>query len=137
VRHPTLAALGAATLTVALTACGGITTAPASTPTTVTVEVPAPAASHLAAAPEPPAAAASSWTMPNLVGAGLQEAQDSLQALTDYGIAITTSHDAAGAGRMQVSDRNWKVCSQSVAPGATITSATSIDFGAVKLEEDC
>ena len=59
-RHPTLAALGAATLTVALTACGGITTAPASTPTTVTVEVPAPAASHLAAAPEPPAAAASS-----------------------------------------------------------------------------
>lgn len=137
-RHTTLAALIAATLTAALTACGGSTTAPASPPTTVTVEVPAPAASHLAAAPAPVAAsAASSWTMPNLVGVGLQEAQDSLQALTDYGVAVTTSHDAAGAGRMQVSDRNWKVCSQSVAPGSTITSATPIDFGAVKLEEDC
>jgi hypothetical protein len=137
VRHTTLAALGAAILTAALTACGGSATAPVSTPTTVTVEVPAPTTSHQAPAPAPAAATASSWTMPNLVGAGLQEAQDSLQALTDYGIAVTTSHDAAGAGRMQVSDRNWKVCSQSVAPGATITSATPIDFGAVKLEEDC
>jgi hypothetical protein len=75
--------------------------------------------------------------MPNLVGSNLQDAQDTIQRLTDFGIAVTTSHDATGAGRQQVLDRNWKVCSQSVAPGETITSNTSIDFGAVKLEEDC
>jgi hypothetical protein len=80
---------------------------------------------------------AASWTMPNLVGAGLQDAQDAIQELTGYGIAITTSHDATGANRMQIADRNWKVCTQNIPPGATITSDTRIDFGAVKLEERC
>jgi hypothetical protein len=75
--------------------------------------------------------------MPNLVGSGLQDAQDAIQRLTGYGIAVTSSHDATGAGRMQVSDRNWKVCSQNVAPGETIMPGTQIDFGVVKLEEDC
>jgi hypothetical protein len=75
--------------------------------------------------------------MPDLVGSGLQEAQDSMQELTAFGIAITTSHDATGAGRMQVSDRNWKVCSQNVPPGATVTPNTPVDFGAVKLGEEC
>jgi beta-lactam-binding protein with PASTA domain len=75
--------------------------------------------------------------MPNLVGSNLQEAQDTIQRLTSFGIAVTTSHDATGAARQQVSDRNWKVCSQSVAPGETITTSTTIDFGAVKLEEAC
>jgi hypothetical protein len=75
--------------------------------------------------------------MPDLVGTGLQEAQDSMQRLTSFGIAITTSHDSSRAGRMQVSDRNWKVCTQSVPPGATVTPDTVIDFGAVKLEEAC
>jgi hypothetical protein len=75
--------------------------------------------------------------MPNLVGAGLQDAQDSIQQLTNYGIAITMSHDATGAGRVQVADRNWKVCSQNVPPGETITSSSRIDFGVVKLDESC
>jgi hypothetical protein len=117
----------------ALMACGGPTTPAA--PTTVTVTVTAPAATP----PAGPAAAApqASWIMPDLVGSGLQDAQDTIQRLTGYGIAVTTSHDATGAGRMQVSDRNWKVCSQSVAPGERITSSTIIDFGAVKLDENC
>ena len=34
-------------------------------------------------------------------------------------------------------DRNWKVCSQSIAPGKTITASSKIDFGTVKLEENC
>jgi hypothetical protein len=34
-----------------------------------------------------------------------------------------------------VLDRNWTVCSQNVPVGATIN--TSIDFGAVKLDERC
>jgi PASTA domain len=129
-RRAALAALTAA----ALTACGGPTTPTAPTTVIVTVPVPAPAAT----APVPTSAPTpTSWTMPNLVGSGLQDAQDAIQKLTGYGIAVTTSHDATGAGRMQVSDRNWKVCSQNIAPGETITSGTRIDFGVVKLDEGC
>lgn len=75
--------------------------------------------------------------MPNLVGAGLQAAQDSLQRLTGNPLFVSKSHDATGAGRLQVSDRNWKVCSQTPAAGTAFTSETTIDFGAVKLEETC
>jgi hypothetical protein len=82
-------------------------------------------------------AASMTWTMPNLVGSNLQGAQDHIQNLTNYAIAITTSHDATGAGRHQVFDRNWKVCSQNIPPGSTINRDTRIDFGAVKLQERC
>lgn len=75
--------------------------------------------------------------MPNLVGSNLQDAQNAIQSLTDFEIAVTTSHDATGAGRQQVVDRNWKVCSQNVSAGKTITANTKIDFGTVKLEESC
>lgn len=75
--------------------------------------------------------------MPDLVGSQLQSAQDRIQSLTDFGIAVTTSHDATGAGRHQVWDRNWKVCSQNIPPGSAIDSGTRIDFGAVKIEERC
>ncbi|MEN3264631.1 PASTA domain-containing protein [Pseudonocardia sp.] len=136
-----LAALAAAATVAVLTGCGGGTTA-STAPTTVAVAVPAPAPqSSPAAVPQSSTAVAApvaeSWTMPDLVGSGLQEAQDSMQELTAFGIAITTSHDATGAGRMQVSDRNWKVCSQNVPPGATVTPNTPVDFGAVKLGEEC
>jgi hypothetical protein len=121
----------------ALTACGSPPAPPAPTgptgPTTVTytAPVPMPAATTTAGSPE------TSWTMPDLVGSGLQDAQNSIQRLTNYGIAITTSHDATGAGRMQVVDRNWTVCSQNVPPGETITSSSRIDFGVVKVDESC
>jgi hypothetical protein len=124
--------------TAALAACGA-SAAPISTPTPTppeTVIVPAPAPSQPVPLP-PIAQAQESWTMPDLVGLRLQEAQDTIQELTDFGIPITTSHDATGAGRMQVSDRNWKVCTQNVPQGATITPETRIDFGAVKLDEQC
>lgn len=85
----------------------------------------------------PAAPAATSWTMPDLVGANLQDAQNAIQRMTDLGIAVTYSHDRSGAGRNQVLDRNWKVCSQNVAPGGTVTAESRIDFGAVKLEENC
>ena len=75
--------------------------------------------------------------MPDLVGSNLQEAQNAVQSLTDFAITVTTSHDATGKGREQVLDRNWKVCSQNVAAGATITTDTKIDFGTVKLDESC
>jgi hypothetical protein len=38
---------------------------------------------------------------------------------------------------MQIADRNWKVCTQNIPPGATITADSRIDFGAVKVEESC
>jgi hypothetical protein len=136
-RRAALVALAAA----ALTACGSppAPAAPAGPtgPATVlyTAPVPMPDATTPTAPPAEPQE--TSWIMPNLVGSVLQDAQDSIQRLTNYGIAITTSHDATGAGRMQVADRNWKVCSQNVAPGETITSSSRIDFGVVKLDESC
>ena len=75
--------------------------------------------------------------MPNVVGSNLQGAQDSVQRVTGFAISVTRSHDATGAGRRQVLDRNWKVCSQNVPAGATIDAGTRIDFGAVKLDERC
>ena len=105
---------------------------------TVTVQAPptAPPAPAVDSVPSG-AASASSWTMPDLVGVNLQDAQNAIQSLTDFEIAVTTSHDESGAGRQQVVDRNWKVCSQNVAPGEEITTSTRIDFGTVKLEESC
>lgn len=103
---------------------------------------PAPATTSVAPAPQPaptspPAPVATSWVMPDLVGANLQDAQNAIQDLTDFGIAVTTSTDATGAGRSQLLDRNWTVCAQNVAPGATITADTAIDFAAVQLDESC
>lgn len=103
---------------------------------------PAPAVAVTAPAPPPrtPAAAGSStasWTMPDFVGSTLQDAQNGVQDLTNFEIAVTTSHDSTGAGRQQLLDRNWKVCSQNVPPGTTITGGTRIDFGSVQVGEDC
>ncbi|GKQ37661.1 hypothetical protein [Streptomyces sp. A012304] len=72
-------------------------------------------------------------SLPDLRGKGLQSAQDQAQAAGFYHL---TSHDALGRGRMQAFDRNWKVCSQTPSAGAHATD-TEVDFGAVKLEEDC
>jgi len=77
------------------------------------------------------------WTMPNLVGKNLQEAQDAIQELTAFEIPITTSHDATGAGREQLLDRNWKVCDQNIPAGESITRSSRIDFGAVRTDERC
>lgn len=112
-------------------ACASPPPAPSPAPT------PAPAAAP-AVTPSPAAApVATSWVMPDLVGANLQDAQNAIQSLTDFGIAVTTSTDATGAGRNQVLDANWTVCAQNVAPGETISVGTMIDFAAVKLEESC
>ncbi len=78
-----------------------------------------------------------SWTMPDLIGRNLQEAQNAIQELTDFEIPLTTSHDETGADREQLVDRNWKVCTQNVAAGEPITRTTRIDFGAVLNDERC
>ncbi|WP_327366105.1 hypothetical protein [Streptomyces sp. NBC_01217] len=70
----------------------------------------------------------------NFVGMGLQSAQDKAQADGFYRLR---SHDSAGRDRMQALDRHWKVCFQNYAPGKSIPVDTELDFGAVKLEENC
>jgi hypothetical protein len=77
------------------------------------------------------------WAMPNEVGAVLQDAQDAVQKLTGNEIFFTSSHDVSGRGRHQVLDRDWKVCSQNIAPGSQIQAGVKIDFGVVKLAERC
>lgn len=72
--------------------------------------------------------------VPDLVGKGLQAAQDAAQADGFYRL---TSHDSAGRDRMQILDRDWKVCSQTPKAGATVSTDTKIDLGAVKLAESC
>ncbi|WP_406444528.1 PASTA domain-containing protein [Streptomyces sp. NBC_01613] len=73
-------------------------------------------------------------TVPNLVGKGLQSAQDAAQAAGFYNLA---SHDALGRARHQILDRDWKVCSQKPAAGTNTSTDAKLDFGAVKLDETC
>lgn len=72
--------------------------------------------------------------MPNFVGRGLQSAQDAAQAAGFYSLK---SHDSHGRARMQILDRDWRVCSQSVKAGMVAATNTQLDFGVVKLDETC
>lgn len=128
---------------IVISGCGSSGTAPTTTvtaqPSTVTVRetpsaVPAPAPAQEIPAPS---VAAGPWTMPNLIGQDLQAAQNAIQALTDYKVFFSGSKDLTGKGRMQVSDRNWQVCSSTPPAGATITEQSSVEFGVVKLSESC
>jgi beta-lactam-binding protein with PASTA domain len=73
-------------------------------------------------------------TIPNLIGKGLQSAQDEAQAAGFYNL---DSHDSLGRGRNQILDRDWKVCTQTPAAGKTAPTDTKLDFGTVKLDETC
>ncbi|MFD8949619.1 hypothetical protein ACFV0B_12265 [Streptomyces xanthophaeus] len=122
------AALLAAAAALALTACN-----PQSAPAP---DGPAggPSAARTGSAPAGSAPAPKTAVLPDLVGKGLQAAQDEAQAA---GFLALKSHDALGRDRLQALDRNWKVCSQTPAAGAAVDTDSTIDFGAVKLEETC
>ncbi|MFF9246791.1 hypothetical protein [Streptomyces globisporus] len=115
--------------TVALVGCDPAATEP--TPDTPAATEPATKAPAPSATEEEPA---EEKAVPDFVGMGLQSAQDAAQAEGFYSLK---SHDSAGRDRMQAFDRNWKVCSQNMAPGKVIPTDTTLDFGAVKLEETC
>lgn len=91
----------------------------------------------IAMAVSPVASADPSWTMPNLIGMDLQGAQDAIQSLTRGEVWFSSSTDLTGKGRAQISDRNWKVCSSTPAPGAKFTASTDVDFGVVRVSEEC
>jgi vacuolar-type H+-ATPase subunit H len=74
------------------------------------------------------------FTMPDLVGMNLQDAQDILQNL---GSILLDQEDASGKDRFQVNDSNWHVCTQDPAPGTDASISDTITLGSVKLDEDC
>lgn len=115
-----------------LTACeGGATSSDKPDAVVTETATSEPADDTADAAPEDDA---EEVTMPDFVGMQLQEAQDTAQA---EGLFMLTSHDSTGAGRMQVLDRNWKVCTQDPAAGATVSTDVEVDFGTVKTDESC
>ncbi|MET9293000.1 PASTA domain-containing protein [Streptomyces sp. NPDC003077] len=135
-RTTTITALTlAATACLALTACQPTDGGAKAEPKPATTTAADGTATGTSGGATEPAQAASprKAQLPDLVGKGLQSAQDSAQAAGFYSLR---SHDALGRGRMQVMDRHWKVCTQSPGPGTVDTTAT-IDFGTVKLEESC
>jgi succinate dehydrogenase/fumarate reductase flavoprotein subunit len=91
-----------------------------------------PAASASAA----PAQSSTSFTMPNEVGHVLQDAQDDLQRVSGNSAYYSRSHDLLG-NRHQILDRDWQVCTQNIAVGATVSESDTVDFGVVKLSESC
>jgi hypothetical protein len=118
-----------AALVVALGACSSSPSHQASTAPTTAVPPTTAEPTTTAELGEP-----QSGAVPNVVGKDLQLAQDTLQAAGFYNL---DSRDATGQGRMQIIDRNWKVCKQSVRPGSTPASGELIVLDAVKLDESC
>jgi hypothetical protein len=74
--------------------------------------------------------------MPNEVGRVLQDAQDDLQRVSGNPVYYSRSHDLLGS-RLQILDRDWKVCTQNIAKGATVSDSDTVNFGVVKLSESC
>jgi hypothetical protein len=103
-------------------------------PTASTSTAPAQSGTSPTTASASPASA--SFTMPNEVGRGLQDAQDDLQRVSGNPVYISRSHDLLGT-RHQILDRDWKVCTQNIAEGATVSKSDTVDFGVVKLSESC
>ncbi|MFD5143157.1 hypothetical protein [Streptomyces sp. NPDC058401] len=137
----------AATGLLALTGCSEVVTSepkpgakpvssPSAAPSVAPTSAPAPApvSSKPATPPAAPAPAPARAAVPNGVGQVLQTAQDNAQAA---GFFLLGSTDALGRSRMQVLDRNWKVCSQAPAAGTQADTSTKIVFNTVKLEEAC
>jgi hypothetical protein len=115
----------AAVLTVIAGCSSGSTSSPATAPS-ASVAAPSTSASTVQ----------ESWTMPDLTGRNLQDAQDAIQALTNNTVFYSGSTDLTGQGRKQVMDRNWQVCTSTPAPGATLTKGTAIDFGVVRMDSE-
>ena len=78
--------------------------------------------------------AAETFTMPNVTGMVLQDAQDVLQSFGSY---LMNQEDASGQGRTQLLDSNWQVCMQDPAPGVRVSASDLVTLWSVKLDEIC
>jgi hypothetical protein len=76
----------------------------------------------------------SSFTVPNMVGMNLQEAQDLLQSLGSHSL---NQVDALGKDRSQIIDSNWKVCSQNPPAGDELAVTQEVTLQSVKNTESC
>jgi glucose/arabinose dehydrogenase len=114
----------------ALAACGSSGAKPATTTQPPATTAPTTAAPSTTAAPAEP----KQGVVPNVVGKDLQLAQDTMQAAGYFNL---DSRDTTGQGRQQILDRNWKVCKQSVPPGAKVVPGELIVLDAVKQDESC
>jgi hypothetical protein len=74
------------------------------------------------------------FTMPNLRGQILQTAQDKLQGLGSF---LLFQKDASGMGRMQLFDRQWRVCRQDPQTGVKTSITDFVTLWSVKLSESC
>ena len=81
-----------------------------------------------------PSSASVVKAVPDLIGKGLATAETDAQAA---GFGNIATHDASGRGRLQILDRDWKVCSQAPPGGRSASTATQISLGVVKLGETC
>ena len=113
-----------------LVGCGG------GPPSSTTVTVTSTASAASAAPVDQSGGSGSSWTMPNLVGMNLQDAQDAIQQLTNNDVFYTRSTDLTGQARNQLMDRNWQVCASTPAPGESFNRDTAIDFGVVRIDSE-
>lgn len=115
--------------TALMTACDPNSTTSSSSATTT-----AGSSAPTSAAAPPAKPKVKTAAVPNLIGKGLQTAQDTSQAAGFYNL---TSHDSLGRDRLQILDRDWQVCFQSPVAGTSVSVDTKLDFGAVKLTEKC
>ena len=90
--------------------------------------------SAVLAAPTHAATKPQTFVMPKVVGMVLQDAQDLLQTKGSF---LMDQQDASGRGRMQILDRNWRVCRQNPAPGKKVPITTVVVLASVKLSERC
>jgi hypothetical protein len=137
--------VGAATAIVLIASCSSssrpssvtATSIPTTAATTSTAQTTSAAPPASPTTTSHPTDGGSTFTMPNVVGKVLQDAQDEIQRVSGNPFFITSSTDATGQSRHQVLDRNWKVCSQNVPAGQLAGATTHITFSVVKLDESC
>jgi beta-lactam-binding protein with PASTA domain len=77
---------------------------------------------------------ATAFTMPDVVGMSLQDAQDKLQELGSY---LMDQEDATDKGRLQIIDDNWVVCRQEPVAGTQYSKLDVVTLWSVKNGEDC
>ena len=119
-----------------LAACGSTTTpggATTRTPNSTASLRPTTSTTH----PPVTGPGSADFVMPDEVGKILRDAQDDIQRVSGNPVFFTSSTDATGAGRHQILDRDWQVCSQSVPAGTKLGQDARIDFGVVKTDETC
>jgi len=74
------------------------------------------------------------FTMPEVVGMNLQDAQDLLQSRGSY---LLDQADATSQDRFQLLDAQWQVCHQLPAAGSHVLKTRIVRLDVVKLDENC